>query len=441
MVETAIASAFVLVPLFLAIPLLGKYIDIKINSEEAARYAAFEGTVFDINGGTLRGANVATLSNSDLNNAIATRFFGQSPDNISASQNQTASNFAPKNLLMDHAGNNLLPKYSDVSTNITNNAPSTATDPEDEALKVSLGALAGLTGFEWDYNGLITATVAANAVAPAPVRDKSWAASGAGAFDGLQLPFSSTDVILSDVESGPNPQTNQNYVHNQISSLVPLSKLSAVNDALKVLKYAEPDLSGLDIGKIVTDSPNEVPYDRLASTQSSSGSTSSGQTGAQNASTIISEMETAGNTLQSETTNAGGSITLIFKTPQGTTIPITIASNGTSPSPSGNKTTTQYSNSQPDAVAQQLTNSLTNPPKGETPWQQTTAVTLLQPVPGWNYSNNGTTGEITSTFIQTHTYDNSTTTETMVVTITPEYTAKGAFIDSKIITTTTSATQ
>ena len=49
MTELLITASFVLVPLFLLIPLLGKYIDIKSSSIQAARYEAWEYTVWYAN--------------------------------------------------------------------------------------------------------------------------------------------------------------------------------------------------------------------------------------------------------------------------------------------------------------------------------------------------------------------------------------------------------
>jgi len=46
MTETIIAASFVLIPLFLLIPLLGKYIDIRHTTIQAARYEAWEYTVW-----------------------------------------------------------------------------------------------------------------------------------------------------------------------------------------------------------------------------------------------------------------------------------------------------------------------------------------------------------------------------------------------------------
>ena len=46
MTETVIASSFVLIPLFLLIPLLGKFIDIQHTTIQAARYEAWEYTVW-----------------------------------------------------------------------------------------------------------------------------------------------------------------------------------------------------------------------------------------------------------------------------------------------------------------------------------------------------------------------------------------------------------
>jgi hypothetical protein len=57
MTETIIAASFVLIPLFLLIPLLGKYIDIRHSTIQTARYEAWEYTVW------YRDNNKRTLTN------------------------------------------------------------------------------------------------------------------------------------------------------------------------------------------------------------------------------------------------------------------------------------------------------------------------------------------------------------------------------------------
>ena len=46
MTETVVTAATVLIPLFLLIPLLGKYIDIKHRAIQSARYEVWEYTVW-----------------------------------------------------------------------------------------------------------------------------------------------------------------------------------------------------------------------------------------------------------------------------------------------------------------------------------------------------------------------------------------------------------
>ena len=46
LVEFLIAATLVLIPMFLIVPLLGKYMDLKATAIQAARYAAWERTVF-----------------------------------------------------------------------------------------------------------------------------------------------------------------------------------------------------------------------------------------------------------------------------------------------------------------------------------------------------------------------------------------------------------
>jgi hypothetical protein len=65
LVETAIVGAFVLVPLFIITPLLGKYINMQDSTLLAARNAAFERTVWSRHG-QRNGEAVAQESNSAI---------------------------------------------------------------------------------------------------------------------------------------------------------------------------------------------------------------------------------------------------------------------------------------------------------------------------------------------------------------------------------------
>lgn len=87
MTETVIAMSFVLIPLFLLIPLLGKYIDIQHTTIQAARYEAWEYTVWyrknteKPSGVKYRNSNssipLPTKSFTQLQNESRQRFFSE----------------------------------------------------------------------------------------------------------------------------------------------------------------------------------------------------------------------------------------------------------------------------------------------------------------------------------------------------------------------------
>lgn len=80
--EFNITAAFLLVPLFLLIPLLGKYIDIKHSSVQAARYMVWERTVWFEEAPKFT-TSAAVKSVSILENETISRNFGDSDREIS----------------------------------------------------------------------------------------------------------------------------------------------------------------------------------------------------------------------------------------------------------------------------------------------------------------------------------------------------------------------
>jgi len=76
--EFNVTAAFVLVPLFIMIPLIGKYIDMKHSSVQAARYIAWERTVWFEDGTKPKGTTTAQVkSQKQLVKETRQRFFGE----------------------------------------------------------------------------------------------------------------------------------------------------------------------------------------------------------------------------------------------------------------------------------------------------------------------------------------------------------------------------
>jgi hypothetical protein len=109
-----VVAALVLVPLFIAIPLLGKYADLFQASESASRYVAFEGMA--------RNSSSAWKSDAELSLEVRRRFFSNSDAPVKSGD--AAGDFiANRNpMWTDHAGNPLLAKFEDdvkVSTSVS----------------------------------------------------------------------------------------------------------------------------------------------------------------------------------------------------------------------------------------------------------------------------------------------------------------------------------
>lgn len=249
LVETAIVGAFVLVPLFIITPLLGKYINMQDSTLQAARNAAFERTVWSRHG-QRNGEAVAQESNSAIEGKNVVRFFGRQNTALSSTA-AGAGQYAPRALWSDQAGQPLLPKYADVTVSLSQGSNSGA---PNAVLNKSLSGMGLLTtggGPHLDYRGLFTAAVQAtpvNVSFPKP-------------FNALNLTFSAQDTLLANGWSALNPQD----VLTQTTNTLPKSEpqLRSFMDAQKAVV---PDIQHLHLEKVLTDSAQEIPADRLGNT-------------------------------------------------------------------------------------------------------------------------------------------------------------------------------
>lgn len=95
--------ALVLVPLFLLVPLIGRYIDMMQTAEKASRYVAFEGAA--------RNSSNSWKSDAELAAEVRRRFFSNSDAPVKT--NDVAGDFAAHRnpIWSDAAGNPLLEKF------------------------------------------------------------------------------------------------------------------------------------------------------------------------------------------------------------------------------------------------------------------------------------------------------------------------------------------
>ncbi|MDA8092746.1 MAG: hypothetical protein M0T84_02375 [Betaproteobacteria bacterium] len=398
--EMAIAGLLLLVPAFLLIPLIGKLIDFKTTSLQAARYAAFERTVTS-DAASVRGANFAQLTNTDLQNGTLMRFFSANGGTLSATQNSSTSAFAPRYLWVDQSLKPFMPSASDGSVSTAQSgSPAIA----DQTLGTILQALNDLSvGFDWNANGYYTAAVSATAQLPANVG--SWGGKALTLpYDANPLKFASSDTLLTD----SNSATGSDYVKSQVSKAVPTSLASFLTGALSLVSIVVPDLSGLKPGYVLVNSPQEIPCDRLSG--GCSGGTTGPGTSTVPQSTIDSvetQMQTQGYTLQSQTTNSDGSVTLTF-VDGASTVPVTLEPSGGAAG--GSSTTTQQSTENVYSTAVTYYNSLTSAAQGwsggplpaltdtgVTSWQMTFTKTISNATETMNVGIAATSGGSTVT--------------------------------------------
>ena len=105
--EFNVTAAFLLVPLFVLIPLTGKYIDMKQSSVQAARYMAWERTVWFENAPKYT-STAAVKSAAQIEKETISRLFGNTDRLVSSSDKNTLDDSEVNLLWKDNAGRNLV---------------------------------------------------------------------------------------------------------------------------------------------------------------------------------------------------------------------------------------------------------------------------------------------------------------------------------------------
>ncbi|CAN5714573.1 hypothetical protein BH11PSE12_BH11PSE12_33780 [soil metagenome] len=267
MVELVIVASLVLVPLFLAIPLLGKYLDMRSTAVQAARYAAWERTVwYGGNSASSIGwfgvdrkwqANDKTddqirkeLGVRQLSETAATDAFTNNDRNASGFKNSS------KTLWNDRANQPLLAQYSDIQTSVANGtAPGT--------LNVILTPIANFASTLGPFTLEMNAKYAANVTFKVKDIDYDHFLAKSSTVS-----FSETNVLLANGWSANGPDgTDKTSVKQQVKGLVPTSIFTATIGGVPIMEYIQtvlsvflPEVSKLEMGKI---EPEKVPADRV----------------------------------------------------------------------------------------------------------------------------------------------------------------------------------
>lgn len=265
MIELLIAAGFVLVPLFLAIPLLGKYLDVRASAVQGARYAAWERTVWyggDAASslgwfGVSRRWQANEKTDDQIRREMGVRQLSETAAAFSTADRSAGSfNGGSKALWRDRSGQQLLANYSDIQNSVANNqAPGT--------LNLILDPIANFAStlgpFTLEMNGEYGATVTIK------VKDIDYDHFLA---KNSTADFSETNVLLANGWSADGPDdAGKTSVKQQTKGLVPFSIFTATIGGVPIMNYIQtavsvflPEASKLELGKI---EPDNVPADRL----------------------------------------------------------------------------------------------------------------------------------------------------------------------------------
>jgi len=262
MTEFTIAAACVLVPLFLMLPFLGKFMDMKATSIQAARYAAWERTVW-------YGSNQwesGQKSDQQIKNEVVQRFFNDTADKALKSADLNAPAGSPKALWTDHAGTTILGNTN--STSAVSSTPGTInTYLAIFRNGVNLVGAVLDTKFKLDTSSLYTSTVTLTA-AKTDAMALAWNGDVLkGGNVGLTAPtFTEKNVLVANGWSANGPA----FVKKQTEGLAVFNVFnrSPVSDVMgpiqKVVGTFVEELkpSSLQLG--VEIKPDLVPPDRLS---------------------------------------------------------------------------------------------------------------------------------------------------------------------------------
>lgn len=277
MIELLIAATFVLVPLFLAIPLIGKYLDMRAAAVQTARYAAWERTVWYGGNaastlgwlGASRSWQANAKSDNQIRNELGARLLSETDvGDAFSSTDRDAGDFkhGRKALWQDRNQQALLANYSDISSNVGNkDAPGTL----NKIVKPIADLAATLGPFVLETKGEYVATVATD------VREIDYDHFLA---KNSTVRFRETNVLLANGWSAAGPEGKirpgsaaMTGVRQQVKGLVPTSLLSTDNEVLGVpimdyllrtLSVFLPEVSKLEPGKV---EPDVIPPDRKGS--------------------------------------------------------------------------------------------------------------------------------------------------------------------------------
>lgn len=265
-----LVACLVLIPVFLAIPLLGKYMDINHSAVQGARYVAWERTVW----------TPGKKSNTYLENEVRNRVFTRPGEPLrSGDANGPPAQYNP--LWTDPAGKPMLTSYSDVTGHtetgtgqttpglIYNKVTSTLID----AFNTVMGWMEAIGGahqsaFQINVHGMYSSTLGVN------VAEQGKAGTGTDGMIPSLLHVAPLaikprpNVIVTDAWGVSGTGTGHHCTSGQdpmseLCQVAPLVTTTALSGWFSKLTHAVgtiiPEFKGLDYGRI---EPGLAPEDR-----------------------------------------------------------------------------------------------------------------------------------------------------------------------------------
>jgi len=261
MTEFVITAVLFLIPVFLLVPVLGKYIDMKEQAIQGARYVAWERTVWY--GGSSASVDWpgASKTDAELRNEVRRRVFSEG-GGIAANDKSggTWSGSGVKTAWTNRNGSAMLANYDAVGQTLSNeDTPGIAND----ILNLLVTVADAIGPFNLEMKGLQVAEVSVTAHT-LPI-NMSLQGDASKAFNPGPLTFSDRSAVLSNTWSANGAA----HVKSQTQGLTPTSifqnpVVKTIWDIARIAfgVVAAPELLFLEIGKV---EPDVVPPDRLVS--------------------------------------------------------------------------------------------------------------------------------------------------------------------------------
>lgn len=232
-----IVLSLVLAPLFLIVPILGKYMDIAQTTSIASRYVAFEGATH--HNASLSGWK----SDTELATEVRRRFYSRHSLSIKTNDVVSEADEDRNTLWVDHRGNPLLADFNQVSVNTRKQSTSSIFNGLNALFDVS-------DDFELDNDNLYRGEVNVQLAS----------IEGLAPFDTLNLNIRRHTVVVVDAWASKNASEVEGKVKDA-GLIFPHQVLnvpaSLLNPAISLFEF---NASPPDIGKV---EPDHVPSDRL----------------------------------------------------------------------------------------------------------------------------------------------------------------------------------